>query len=89
MIHVLSSILVYYKTGRSKIQKWNDRHFVIIRFFFRNLIMLPRDVFKSCNLSECCLYLFKDMAELKQNMPLPENGPLIPQHINSGLSENQ
>ena len=41
---------VHYKMGRSKRQKCNDRHFVIIRFF-RNS--------KSCNLSECCLHSFK------------------------------
>ena len=46
------------KRGGSKRQKCNDRHFVIVRLF-RNLITLPTDVSKSCNLSECCLHSFK------------------------------
>ena len=46
------------KRGRSKRQKCNDGHFAIIRFF-QNLITSPTDVFKSCNLSECCFYSFK------------------------------
>ena len=45
-----------YKKGRSKRQNCYARHFVIIRV---NLITLPTDVFKSYNLSECCLYSFK------------------------------
>ena len=35
-----------------------DRHFVII-CLFQNLITLPTDVSKNCNLSECCLHSFK------------------------------
>ena len=46
------------KTGGSKRQKCNDRHFLIIRFF-RNQITLLTDVSKSCNLSECFLHSFK------------------------------
>ena len=37
------------KNGGSNKQKCNDRHFVIIRLF-RDLIMLPTDVSKNCNI---------------------------------------
>ena len=36
----------------------SNRHFVIIHLF-QNLITLPTDVFKSCNLSECGFHSFK------------------------------
>ena len=41
--------------GVSKTRQCNDRYFVIIRLS-QNLITLPTDVSKSCNLSECCLH---------------------------------
>ena len=73
------------KTSGSERQNCNDRHFVIIRLF-RNLITLPTDVSKSCNLSECCLQSFKhskryNRAETK-TCHLPGYGPLTQQTQN-------
>ena len=66
-----------YNMGGSKRLKCNDQYFVIIRF--RNMIKLPTDVSKSCDLSECRLYSFKHLIRYNRaktkTCHLPGNGP--------------
>ena len=79
MSFFLSNMSSPLKNGRSKRQKCNDRHFVI-NCLYRNLITLPTGVSKSCNLSECCLHLFKHSKRYnrgkRKTCHLPGNGPL-------------
>ena len=70
MSFFLSNMSSPLKNGRSKRQKC----------LFRNLITLPMGVSKSCNLSECCLHLFKHSKRYnrgkRKTCHLPGNGPL-------------